>query len=185
MLLRIKGYTDDLDSAASVIMSLGLTIEARDPTTDGHCQRLARYASDLGRRLGLSEAEISALERSGFLHDLGKVGIPDAVLLKPGPLTREEYELIKQYTIIGDRLCGELRSLRAVRPIVRHHHERLDGSGYPDGLRDDAVPLLAQIMGIVDPWPYFFRLSGKAAPLIANAIRPPTTGNPYPLVRKP
>jgi putative two-component system response regulator len=80
----------------------------------------------------------------------GKVGIPDAVLLKPGPLTPPEYELIKQHTIIGDRLCGELRSLRSVRPIVRHHHERLDGSGYPDGLRADDIPLLAQIMGIVD-----------------------------------
>jgi len=78
------------------------------------------------------------------------VGIPDAVLLKPGRLTPEEYELIKQHTVIGDRLCGELRSLRKVRPIVRHHHERLDGSGYPDGLRDEVIPLLAQIMGIVD-----------------------------------
>ncbi|MBI3490553.1 MAG: response regulator [Acidobacteria bacterium] len=149
-LLRIKRYTDDLDSAESVIVSLALTIEARDRTTDGHCHRLARYASALGRTLGLDEDDVSALERGGFLHDVGKVGIPDAVLAKPGPLTREEYELIKQHTVIGDRLCGELRSLRNVRPIVRHHHERLDGSGYPDGLRDEAIPLLAQIMGIVD-----------------------------------
>ena len=100
--------------------------------------------------LGLDEEDVSALERGRFLHDVGKVGIPDAVLLKPGRLTPEEYELIKQHTVIGDRLCGELRSLRKVRPIVRHHHERLDGSGYPDGLRDEVIPLLAQIMGIVD-----------------------------------
>ena len=149
-LLRIKRYTDDLDSAESVIVSLALTIEARDSTTDGHCQRLAQYASALGRTVGLDEDDVSALARGGFLHDVGKVGIPDAVLLKPGPLTPDEYELIKQHTIIGDRLCGELRSLRKVRPIVRHHHERLDGSGYPDGLRGDTTPLLAQIMGIVD-----------------------------------
>lgn len=149
-LLRIKRYTDDLDSAESVIVSLALTIEARDRTTDGHCHRLARYASTLGRTLGLDEDDVSALERGGFLHNIGKVGIPDAVLLKPGPLTPDEYELIKQHTVIGDRLCGELRSLRSVRAIVRHHHERLDGSGYPDGLRDDAIPLLAQIMGVVD-----------------------------------
>ena len=149
-LLRIKRYTDDLDSAESVIVSLALTIEARDRTTDGHCQRLAQYASALGRTIGLGEDDVSALERGGFLHDVGKVGIPDAVLLKPGPLTREEYDLIKQHTVIGERLCGELRSLRNVRPIVRQHHERLDGSGYPDGLRDEAIPLLAQIMGIVD-----------------------------------
>jgi len=149
-LLRIKRYTDDLDSAESVIVSLALTIEARDAATDGHCQRLAHYASALGRSIGLDDDDVSALRRGGFLHDVGKVGIPDAVLLKPGRLTSEEYELIKQHTIIGDRLCGELRSLRKVRPIVRHHHERLDGSGYPDGLRGAAIPLLAQLMGIVD-----------------------------------
>lgn len=149
-LLRIKRYTDDLDSAESVILSLGLTIEARCGATQGHCQRLARYASALGRRLGLDDDDVSALERGGFLHDVGKVGISDAVLLKPGRLTPEEYDLIKQHTVIGDRLCGELRSLQKVRAIVRHHHERLDGSGYPDGLHGDAIPLLAQIMGIAD-----------------------------------
>jgi len=149
-LLRIKRYTDDLDSAEAVIVSLALTIEARDRTTDGHCKRLADYASRLGRTLGLDEEDVSALARGGLLHDVGKVGIPDAVLLKPGPLAPDEFEVIKQHTIIGDRLCGELRSLRKVRPIVRHHHERLDGSGYPDGLAGDQAPLLAQIMGIVD-----------------------------------
>jgi len=149
-LLRIKRYTDDLDNAESVIVSLALTIEARDRTTDGHCHRLAQYASALGRTLGLGEDDVAALESGGYLHDVGKVGIPDAVLLKPGPLTPQEYDLMKQHTLIGDRLCGELRLLRKVRPIVRHHHERLDGSGYPDQLRGDAIPLLAQVMGIAD-----------------------------------
>ena len=149
-LLRIKGYTDELDSAESVIVSLALTIEARDSTTDGHCQRLAQYSFALGQALGLNEDDLSALARGGYLHDVGKIGIPDGVLLKPGPLTPDEYELIKQHPIVGERLCGELRSLRRVRPIVRHHHERLDGSGYPDGLIGDAIPLLAQITSIVD-----------------------------------
>ena len=149
-LVRLKRYTDDLDSAESVIMSLALVIEARDAYTDGHCQRLAAYATALGHALDLSEEEIAALYRGGYLHDVGKVGIPDELLLKAGRLSDSEYRRIQEHPVIGDRLCGELRSLRQVRPIVRHHHERLDGSGYPDGLRGDAIPLLAQIMGIVD-----------------------------------
>jgi putative two-component system response regulator len=149
-LVRLKRYTDDLDSAESVIMSLALVIEARDEYTDGHCQRLAAYATALGRALRLSDDELAALFRGGYLHDIGKVGIPDELLLKTGPLSDSEYRRIKDHPVIGDRLCGELRSLRQVRPIVRHHHERLDGTGYPDGLKGDRIPLLAQIMGIVD-----------------------------------
>jgi len=149
-LVRLKRYTDDLDSAESVIMSLALVIEARDAYTDGHCQRLAAYATALGSSLGLGGDDLAALFRGGYLHDVGKIGIPDAVLLKADLLTRSEYDRIKEHPVIGDRLCGELRSLRQVRPIVRHHHERLDGSGYPDALKGDAIPLLAQIMGIVD-----------------------------------
>ena len=149
-LIRLKHYTDDLDSAESVIVSLALTIEARDAYTDGHCQRLASYATSLGAALGLPDEDLSALYRGGFLHDVGKVGVPDRVLLKPGPLTPAEFALIKQHPVIGDRLCGEMRSLRPVRPIIRHHHERLDGTGYPDGLRGDDIPLLAQIMSVVD-----------------------------------
>ena len=149
-LLRLKRYTDDLESADSVLLTLAQTIEARDAYTEGHCQRLARYAVALGRTLGLDARELADLDHGGFLHDIGKVAIPDAVLFKSGPLSVAEYELVKTHTIIGDRLCSGLRSLRGVRAIVRHHHERLDGSGYPDRLRGDAIPLLAQIIGIVD-----------------------------------
>jgi putative two-component system response regulator len=149
-LLRLKTYTDELDSAEGVILSLGLTIEARDPHTNGHCQRLATYASALGSSLALDADRLVALSRGAVLHDIGKVGIPDAVLLKPGRLTSSEYELMKKHTVIGDNLCSELRLLEDVRPIVRHHHERPDGSGYPDGLRGDQIPLLAQILSVVD-----------------------------------
>jgi putative two-component system response regulator len=149
-LVRLKRYTDDLDSAESVIISLALVIEARDAYTDGHCHRLAAYATALGTKLGLGAEQVAALYRGGFLHDIGKVGIPDSVLLKADRLSPSEYEQMKAHPVIGDRLCGELRSLRHVRPIVRHHHERLDGTGYPDALKGDAIPLLAQIMGIVD-----------------------------------
>lgn len=151
-LVRLKRYTDDLESAESVISSLALTVEARDPYTEGHCQRLAGYAKALGAHLRLADDELSSLERGGYLHDVGKIGVPDAVLQKPSRLTPEEYQTMKRHTIIGEHLCGELRSLTTVRSIVRHHHERRDGSGYPDGLRGDEIPLIAQIVGIVDAY---------------------------------
>jgi putative two-component system response regulator len=151
-LIRLKRYTDELESAESVILSLAMTVEARDSYTEGHCQRLSQYATALGRALGLGDEELAALDRGGYLHDVGKIGIPDHVLLKPSPLTQPEFTLMQQHTVIGDRLCGELRSLRLVRQIVRHHHERLDGSGYPDGLRGDQIPLLAQIVSVADTY---------------------------------
>jgi putative two-component system response regulator len=149
-LVRLKRYTDELDSAEAVILSLGLTIEARDPYTHGHCQRLATYATALGRHLGLEEDQLVALHRGAFLHDVGKIGIPDAVLLKTGALTPSEYALMQQHTVIGDNLCSELRLLEDVRPIVRHHHEHPDGSGYPDRLTGEQIPLLARILSVVD-----------------------------------
>jgi putative two-component system response regulator len=149
-LLRMKRYTDDLDSAASIIETLAEMIEARDGYTQGHCHRMANYATALGRKLRLSEEDLQALQRGGFLHDIGMLAIPDSLLRKEGRLSREEYELIKSHTVIGDSLCQKLRSLSSVKSIVRHHHERLDGSGYPDGLQGDAISLLAQIIGIID-----------------------------------
>jgi putative two-component system response regulator len=149
-LTRLKRYTDELDSAESVILSLGLLIEARDPYTQGHCQRLAMYAAALGARLGLDDDQLVALNRGAFLHDVGKIGIPDAVLLKAGRLTPSEYALMQQHTVIGDNLCSELRLLEDVRPIVRHHHERPDGTGYPDQLKGEAIPPLARILSVVD-----------------------------------
>jgi putative two-component system response regulator len=149
-LVRLKRYTDELESAEAVIMGLGATIEARDPNTQGHCQRLARFATTLGRELGLDGSDLAALERGGYLHDIGKIAVPDAVLMKHGKLDAQEYRVMREHPVVGDALCAGLRSLQAVRPIVRSHHERLDGSGYPDGLKNAAVPLLAQIVSIVD-----------------------------------
>jgi putative two-component system response regulator len=148
--MRLKRYTDDLDSAASIIMALAVMVEARDGLTAGHCYRMANYAMALGRQLNLSHDDLQALHRGGFLHDIGMLAIPDAVLRRPGRLDPAEFELVKSHTIIGDQLCGNLRSLQSVRPIVRHHHERFDGSGYPDRLAGHEIPLLAQITGIVD-----------------------------------
>lgn len=149
-LVRLKRLIDDLESAQSIIRSLALTIEARDPTTAGHCQRLAWYATTLGAALELSDDDLALLRDGSFLHDIGKVAVPDAILLKPGRLTPSECERIRQHPVVGDALCGELQSLAPVRSIVRSHHERLDGTGYPDGLEGDRIPLLAQIVGLVD-----------------------------------
>jgi putative two-component system response regulator len=148
--VRVKRYTDDLDSAASIITTLATMIEARDGHSEGHCHRMANYAAALGRRLNLDSDELQALRRGGMLHDIGMLAIPEAVIKKSGPLDPQEFDVVKTHTIVGDSLCENLRSLQAVRPIVRHHHERRDGSGYPDRLHGDHIPLLAQIIGIVD-----------------------------------
>jgi putative two-component system response regulator len=149
-LMRLKRVTDDLESAESLFLTLGRIIEARDPCTEGHCDRLADYAITLGRHLNLNEEDFDTLYRGAFLHDVGKIGIPDRILLKKGKLTRSEYALMKQHPAIGDELCRTARSFEAVRPIVRHHHERIDGRGYPDGLAGDDIPFLAQIVSVVD-----------------------------------
>jgi len=149
-LTRVKRYTDDLDAAASIVMTLALIIESRDGHTEGHCHRMANYATALGRSLELSRNDLQALHRGGFVHDIGMLAIPERVLHKSGALNPDEFELVKSHTVIGDSLIEDLHSLQGVRPIIRHHHERFDGSGYPDGLRGDAIPLLAQIMRLVD-----------------------------------
>jgi putative two-component system response regulator len=148
--IRLKRLTDELDSAEALFITLARIVEARDPYTVGHCERLAHYATALGTAMDLPANDIDALYRGAFLHDIGKVGIPDRVLLRKGKLTRREYELMKQHPVIGDQLVATLRSLETVRGIVRHHHERLDGGGYPDGLRGDEIPLLARIVSVVD-----------------------------------
>jgi putative two-component system response regulator len=149
-LLRVKFLLDQLERAESVITTLGLTIEARDPYTAGHCDRLARYAVGLGKALGVEESMLKALWLGGFLHDLGKIAVPDRVLLKSGPLDAAERAVIQTHPVVGADLVREMRTLDGVRPIIRHHHERCDGSGYPDGLRGESIPLGARIMAIVD-----------------------------------
>jgi cyclic di-GMP phosphodiesterase len=151
-LARLKRYTDDLDSAAGIITTLAVMIETRDGYSEGHCHRIANHAGAIGRALGLGTADLQALHRGGFLHDIGMLAISPTVLLKPGRLTPEEFALVKTHTVIGDDLCRNLRTLQPVRSIVRHHHERLDGSGYPDGLQGIEVPLLAQIISVVDTY---------------------------------
>ncbi len=149
-LVRVKFLLDQLERAESVITTLGLTIEARDPYTAGHCERLARYAVGYGKAMGVDEAMLKALQLGGFLHDLGKIAVPDRILLKNGPLNAEEWMVMQTHPHIGAELVREMRTLDGVRPIIRHHHERFDGSGYPDGLQGEEIPLGARIMAVVD-----------------------------------
>jgi len=149
-LLKLKEFTDELETADSVLCTLGLSVEARDPYTEGHCERLARNATDLGRFLGVEEESIVALARGGYLHDLGKIAVPDDILKKGSDLTPAEWEIMKQHPVTGETICRPLKSLRLVLPIIRHHHEHSDGSGYPDGLREDEIPLLPRILRVVD-----------------------------------
>ncbi|HXE74062.1 MAG TPA: HD domain-containing phosphohydrolase [Candidatus Xenobia bacterium] len=149
-LLRLKRFTDELEFAETVLISLGLAVESRDPHTEGHCQRLARISVELGRRLALDEPALVALRRGGYLHDIGKIATPDAVLLKNGPLTDEERRVMRRHTEIGEQICRPLRSFEAVLPIIRSHHEHWDGSGYPDGLSGEEIPLLARLLQLAD-----------------------------------
>ena len=149
-LLRLKEFTDELENAEGVLFSLAHSIEARDPYTLGHCERLAEMSARLGERVGLPEDEIRALRRAGIVHDIGKVIVPDAILLKRGPLSPEDAEIMRKHPVVGERICAPLRTFRLVLPIIRHHHERHDGSGYPDGLRGEKIPVTASILQLVD-----------------------------------
>jgi putative two-component system response regulator len=149
-LLRLKQRTDELERAESVLFSLARSIEGKDPYTHGHCERLADYSARLGEQLGLPEDQITALRRAGIVHDVGKIAVPDAILLKPGRLTPEEWTIIREHSVVGERICAPLKSFRFVLPIIRHHHEKLDGSGYPDGLRGESIPITARVLQVVD-----------------------------------
>ena len=149
-LLRLKEFTDELETADSVLCTLGLIVEGRDPYTEGHCERLSIHASDLGRHLALDEDSILALKRGGYLHDLGKIAVPDEILRKGSNLTPEEWAVMKQHPVTGENICRPLKSLRLVLPIIRSHHEHFDGSGYPDGLHKHEIPMLARVLQVAD-----------------------------------
>ncbi|HEU0141840.1 MAG TPA: HD domain-containing phosphohydrolase, partial [Bryobacteraceae bacterium] len=149
-MLRNKAAVDSLEEAESILFALAQTIEHRDSYTAGHCQRLAAYSSAIGIAMGLPRTSIIALHRGGYLHDIGKIGVPDSILYKQGPLTAEEWEIMRTHTIRGEQICLAMKTLAPVLPIIRHHHEKYDGSGYPDGLRGKEIPLLARILQVSD-----------------------------------
>jgi putative two-component system response regulator len=149
-MLRNKRAVDTLEQAETILFALAQAVEARDKETHNHCQRLTAYAVALGRSLGLSDFHLVALYRGGYLHDIGKICVPDEILFKPGRLNEEEWIIMKEHTVKGEQICRPMRTLEPVLPIIRHHHERWDGSGYPDGLAGDSIPLLARVLQLAD-----------------------------------
>ena len=149
-LLRQKAYTDELERAESVLFALARSIEGKDPYTEGHCERLAESSARLGEFLGLEAPQIIALRRAGLVHDIGKVAVPDAILLKPAQLTAAERKIMQQHPVVGERICSPLKTFHLVLPVIRYHHEKMNGTGYPDKLKGEEIPLTARILQIVD-----------------------------------
>ena len=148
--LRHKAMLDSLDDSETVLFSLAQSVEERAHELGQHCNRLALMGAAMGLAMGLPSQDILALQRGGYLHDIGKIGVPDNILFKPGPLNEAEWDVMKQHPERGERICSGIKSLASVLPIIRHHHERWDGSGYPDGLKGEQIPLLARIMQLAD-----------------------------------
>jgi putative two-component system response regulator len=168
--LRLKALYNTLDSAEQVIFSLAAAVEAKDAFTERHTQRVGESARYLGRRIGLPEFALDALYRGGVIHDIGKIGVPDSILLKPGPLNEAETARMREHVAIGEAIVRPLQSAASLLPIIRHHHERYDGRGYPEGLRGRAIPRLARIVALCDSFdalvndrPYRARLSTEEA----------------------
>ncbi len=147
---QVKRLNDDLDHAEAVVLSLARAVEAKDHTTGNHCDRLIRLSHAFGKELGLEQKDIRTLERASILHDVGKIGIPDTLLLKPEKLNEEEWEIMRQHPVLGEEICHPLRSLQDVCPIIRHHHEKYNGTGYPDGIVGESIPYLARVFQIID-----------------------------------
>lgn len=150
VLLRDRALNKRLDATDSVLRAFARTVEARDLYTIHHAERVGLYSREIGRALGRTGEDLGLLYDGGVMHDLGKIAIPDAILLKPGPLTEEEYQVMRSHSAEGERICLPLRSTRHFLPIIRHHHERIDGRGYPDHLAGDDVPFGARIAAVGD-----------------------------------
>jgi putative two-component system response regulator len=148
--LRLAAAMAEVAGAHGVMAALANAVEAKDATTELHCERLASLAHHLGTSAGADATELRAIVFGAMLHDVGKIGVRDAILNKPGPLTPDEWEEMRRHPVIGERICLPLAASTSFGPIVRSHHERWDGHGYPDGLRGLAIPLGARIVGIVD-----------------------------------
>jgi putative two-component system response regulator len=150
--LRIKRLTDQLEHTENVIFMLAMAIEEKDAYTEGHLRRLRSYSEQLAVAKGLDDNMVRAVRHGGILHDIGKIGVSEAILQKPAALTPEERLHIQEHPAIGARIVSQMRFAKEVAPIVRHHHERWDGKGYPDGLKGEEIPIGARIVAIADSY---------------------------------
>jgi putative two-component system response regulator len=169
-LLKLKTLQEELDHSENIILTLAVAMEARDPYTKGHSTRVSKLSIDFATFLGLSEKEREEMKKAGILHDIGKICLSQSILRKPGPLTKDEQEMIKTHALLGEDLCRPLVSMRRILPAIRHHHERWDGNGFPDKLAGQDIPIMARILSIVDSFdamvsvrPYRDRRSVKSA----------------------
>jgi putative two-component system response regulator len=149
-LVLLKLFADEHEHASQMLMTLARTIDARDPYTAGHSGRVAEFAELVALRMGVPAATRIDMRRGALFHDLGKIVIPDGVLLKPGPLTVEERDIIQRHPVVGAELLAPMKTMLKTLPIVHSHHERLDGSGYPDGLNGDSLPRAVRIVTVCD-----------------------------------
>lgn len=147
---RLEESLQALDESQNVIFTLASALESKDTYTRGHSERVANYALQLAQTLGLSVNEQQTVWRAAQLHDIGKIGIPDAILNKSGKLNEEEWEIMRSHPEMGENICSTLSFARDFLPLIRHHHEHFDGTGYPDGLRGEEIPFLARIITIAD-----------------------------------
>jgi HD-GYP domain-containing protein (c-di-GMP phosphodiesterase class II) len=138
------------DASLATIQALAAAVDAKDAYTEGHSRRVAEYASDLARYLGRKDAEVDLIYRTGTLHDVGKIGVPDSILKKPGRLTEEERAIMETHPVLGEVIVRKAPQLEDTIPGVRHHHERWDGQGYPDGLAGDHIPFMARVLAVAD-----------------------------------
>jgi putative two-component system response regulator len=149
-MLRQKANVDRLEESETILWALAQAVEQRDNSIAGHCERLAALGVAMGMAMELPSEHLLALHRGGYLHDIGKIGMPDSVLLKKGPLNDAEWDIMHTHTLIGEEICRPMRCLAPVLPLIRNHHERWDGSGYPDGLSGQNIPLLARVLQFAD-----------------------------------
>ncbi len=170
-LLRLRKLQGELDHSEDIIMTLAIAIEAKDPYTKGHSERVGALSKEFASFLGVSEEDSNLLHKAGILHDIGKIGVDDYILHKNRNLTDDELNLVKEHVLIGENICTPLHSARQILPVIRHHHERWDGRGFPDGLKGDEIPFFARIVAITDTFDAMVSMRPYRAPYsISDAI---------------